>query len=303
MASYRNSLLHLLSESGRRAPGFSRTAPVAHAVAVCAQAGKVGELGLPGASGVEGSDVVHLDVTVAQIPVGVGKVERADLAPQWPSVEACLLDLQRSELRVSLASQCATHEESPFDGGRADFVDLVGLLREAVQITGGDTFLDGLGGLEHLSLTLEESLDHEQRGLAAAGGLARVERVVRHEVSGLPAHAVRRPEAGQCTCLWFVDWKGAKQLRELLHLHIPGPQLAPAVLHDECTGQHELVLSPCRDPHGQYRMSVRRNGGCVQRTVRRVANLVTSRCQWGLSPSVMVDRKTRPPLHDRKEGA
>ena len=96
--------------------------------------------------------------------------------------------------------------------------------------------------------------------------------------------------------------KRTKQLRELLHIHISGPQLAPAVLHDERSSQYELVLSPRRDPHGQYRMSVRRDGGCVQRTAVRVADLVRSRCQWGLSPSVMVDRKMRLPLHDRKEG-
>jgi hypothetical protein len=50
-------------------------------------------------------------------------------------------------------------------------------------------------------------------------------------------------------------------------------------------------------------MSVRRDGGCVQRSAERVAHLVRSRCQWGLSPSVMVDCKMCLPLYGCKEGA
>lgn len=44
------------------------------------------------------------------------------------------------------------------------------------------------------------------------------------------------------------------------------------------------------------------NGGCVQRT-SGVLHTWGSRCQWGLSPSVMVDCTMCLPLHECKEGA
>ena len=44
------------------------------------------------------------------------------------------------------------------------------------------------------------------------------------------------------------------------------------------------------------------NGGRVQRT-SGVLHTWESRCQWGLSPSVMVDCAMCLPLHECKEGA
>lgn len=292
----------LLPEGVRRAPGFSRTAPVTHAVAVGAYAREVVELGLTGAGDVKRSDVMHFDVALAQVTVSAGKIEAADLALERLPGALDLLDLEQAQLRVSLACKRPADQEPSFDRGCAVLVDFVRLPGKAMQFAGCDSFLKGLGGLEHLGLTLREGFDHEQRGLAASRGRADVQPVVRHEVSGLAADAARRPKAGKSEFVRAVDRERAEQLRQLLNLPVVGPQLPPTVLHNQRSGQYELVLGPRRYPHEQYRMSVRRNGGCVQRTAGRTANLVRSRCQWGLSPSVMVDCKMCLPLYGCKEG-
>lgn len=246
---------------------------------------------------------MHLDVALAQSSVSAGKIEVAHFAPEAMAATLHIVDLQSSELRIPLAGEGPADEKPSLDGRGACLVNFVGLWREKLKFTRADAFFDGLRGLEHLGLAVGEGLDHEQGGLAAPGCLPRVQLVVRHEVCGLAADAVGRPEAGKSERFRTVDGERAKEFRQLVHLTIAGPQFTPAVLHDERSGQYKFVLSPRGRPHEPYRMSVRRAGGCVQRTARRVAHLVPSRCQWGLSPSVMVDCKMCLPLHDCKEGA
>lgn len=275
---------------------------MAHAVAVGAQAREIVELGLPGSGDVERSDVVHFDVTVTEAAVDKAEVEVADLTPERPLATANLLDLQLAELGVPFAGEGSPDEKPSLDCGGSAVVDLVGLPRKKLQFARPDAVLDRLSGLKHFCFPFGKGLDHQARGLPAAGALAQVGAVVRREVRGLTAHAVRRPEAGQRVCLRAVERQRTEQFRQLLYLSIIGPQFAPAVLNDERSGQYQFILSPRRAPHEQYRMSVRRYRGCVQRTAGRVAHYVWSRCQWGLSPSVMVDCKMCLPLHDCKEG-
>jgi hypothetical protein len=272
-------------------------------VVIGADACQVVELGLACSGDVEGSAVVHFDVALAQIPVGAGEAEAAHLAPERASAPPHLVDLLSAELRIPLASECPADEEASLDGAGAGLVDFVRLQRDDMQLTRADTAFDRLGGLEHLSLTLGEGIDHEELGLATSGGLAGVEPAVGHEVGGLAADAVRRPEAGQGEYFRPVDRQRAEQLRQFMYLWGAGPQLTLAVLHYERSGEQQFVLGSRRYPHEPYRMSVRGGGGCVQRTAERAAHLVTSRCQWGLSPSVMVDCKMCLPLHSCKEGA
>lgn len=293
-----------LPERRRRTPGFPRKAPVAHAMTVCAQARELFQSGFSGPHHMEGCEVMHFDVAVSQIAaVDEGEVEVADLAPERAAALAYLLDLQSPQFRVPLSGECATDKKASLDGCGAGLVYLVWFWRKPVELARPDAFLDRLGSLKHLRLALHEGVDHEPGRLATAGGLAGVLGVVRHEVGGLVAHAARRAETRQSPDLRRMDRQRTQQLRQLSDLVIVGSELAPVVLHHKRADQYKLILSPGRDPHEQYRMSVRRGGGCVRRTAQRAAHLVGSRCQWGLSPSVMVDCKMSLPLYGCKEGA
>lgn len=249
MAALRRGLAHPLPKSGGSAPGFTGTAPVTHAMAVGADASQAVETGLRWTGDVKGSDMVHFDVALAELPVCTGEVEVTHLAPQRAAALPYLLDLLCAELRVSLARESPTDEEASLNGGSTRLADLVGLPGNEMQLTGADAVFDGLGGLEHLSLTFCEGVDHEQSWLAAPRGCARVEAVVSHEVGGLAADAVGRSEVRQCERFRLVDGQRAEQLREFLYLRVPSPQLMPIVLHDERTGQYEFIFSPRRYPH------------------------------------------------------
>ncbi len=294
---------HQLPNSSRCTPGFTRTAPVAHAVAVGTETSKVVQSGLSDSGDIERSDMVHLDIAAAQFSVNASEIEGTDITPQRESLTPYVLDLPSAKVGVPLAGKCPTYEEPPLHCRRSRLVDLVGLRRDEMQLTRADAFGNGLSRLAHLSFTLGESLDHDQGRPAAPSGLTGVRAVVRHEVCGLAAHAVRRSEARQRTGFGCMQRQRTQQLRELLDLPISRAQLAPAVPHDQGPGKHKFIVGPGRYPHGQYRMSVRRNGGCVRGTAGLAAHLVRSRCQWGMSPSVMVDRTVCLPLYGCKEGA
>lgn len=280
-------------------------APVAHAVAVGAQAREVIELGLTGSGDVEGSDVVHFDVILAEAPVRVGEVEAADLALQCLAAALNLLDLQLAKLGVPLTEKRPTSEESSLHPRGAGVVGLIWLWRDQVQFARIDTVTQGLGGLQHFCFTLGESRDHAERGCSASSRLALVGGMVRGEVGSLATDAVGRAVARERESFWGLERQRPQQLGQLLNLAVARAQLVPAVLHDKGSGEEQLIVGPRGIPrrHREYRMSVRRGGGRVQRTVQRAAHLVESRCQWGLSPSVMVDCKMRLPLHVCKEGA
>ncbi|SCF80304.1 hypothetical protein GA0115258_112921 [Streptomyces sp. LamerLS-31b] len=298
-----SGLTHQIPERRWSAPGCSGATPVAHPVAVSAQAGKIVKLGLPGPGDVQGRDVVHFDVALAELAVRMREVEVAHFAAEGAASAAHLLDLEFAQLGITLPSESPPDEKTSFDGCGARLIDLLGLRRDAVQLAGANAFLDGLGGLEHLGFTADECIDHQPCRLTASRGCSAVLRVVGREISGFAADAVWRPEPRQSKGFGAMDRKRAQQFRQLMHFRIPGPEFSPPVLHDQGSGQYELVFCPSRRPHEQYRMSVRRDGGCVQRTAGRAAHLVRSRCQWGLSPSVMVDCKMCLPLHGCKEGA
>lgn len=302
MSAIRSRGTYQRPQRGRCAPGFTGAGLVAHAVAVGAQASEVVELGGPRPRSMKGSDVVHLDVTLAKRPVGASEIEGADLAAQRPAALSSLFDLQSAKLRIPLACEGPTDQQSAFDGGEAGLVDFVRLGRNELQLPRADTFLDCVGGCEHLLLAIHEGSDHQPRGLTAPGPLAAIAGVVGGEVSGLSADTVRRPEAREGLGLCGMQGQRTEQLRQFLNLRVSRPQLVPAVPHHERAGKYELIFSPRRSPHAQYRMSVRSDGGCVQRTVSRAAHLGRSRCQWGLSPSVMVVRAECPPLRIGKEG-
>ncbi len=276
---------------------------MAHPVAVGAQADKVVKLGLPRAGDVQGSDVVHFNVALAELAVRVREVEVAHIAAEGSAPAPHLLDLELAQLRITLASESPPDEETPFDGCGTGLIDFLRLRRDAMQLARANAFLDGLSSLEHLGFTADECIDHQPCWLTASRGCSAVLRVVGREISGFAANAIWRPEPRQGKGFGAMDRKRAQQFRQLMHFRIPGPEFSPPVLHDQGSGQYELVFCPSRRPHEQYRMSVRRDGGCVQRTAGRAAHLVRSRCQWGLSPSVMVDCKMCLPLHGCKEGA
>lgn len=278
---------------------------MAHAVAIGAQAREVSELSLPGSGDVEGSDVVHFDVVLAEAPVRVGEVEAADLALQWLAAALNLLDFQLAKFGVPLAEEGPASEESSLHPCGAGVIGLIRLWGDEVQFAGIDTVPQGLGGLQHFCFPLGESRDHSECGCSASSWLAPVARVVRGEVGSLAADAVGRAVARERESFRGLERQRPQQLGQPLNLAISRAQLVPAVLYDEGSGQEQLIVGPRGIPrwHREYRMSVRRGGGCVQRTVERAAHLVESRCQWGLSPSVMVDCKMRLPLHVCKEGA
>ncbi len=246
------------------APGFSGTAPVAHAVAVRAQAGEVVEPGLAGADDMERSDVVHFDVVGAELSVRHGEVEAADLAHEGAAAPPYLLDLCSAESGVTLADQGASDEQPSFDRSGAGIVDLIGLRGEELELPGTDSVLDRLGCREHLGFPADQGIDHLQGRIAAPRAAAAVAGMVRCEVSGFPADAVRRPEPRQGEGFGRVDRERTQQLRQLVNLAVAGPEFSPSIPHDERPGQYELVLTPRRCPHAQYRMSVRRDGGCVR---------------------------------------
>jgi len=123
-------------------------------VAVGAQAGEAVELGLSGSGDVEGSDVVHFDVTLAQVTIGTGEV--ADLAPEWTSAASGLLEFQLAELWVPLPREGPADEEAPLDGSGSRVIEFVGLNGEELKLAGADAVLDGLGGLKNLGLALGE---------------------------------------------------------------------------------------------------------------------------------------------------
>ncbi len=297
-------LAHQLPKGSRRAPGFSGTGPVTHAVAVRAQAREVVQPGLSCSGYVKGGEVMDLDVVLAQLSVCVREAELTDFASECSALSPNVLDLLGPEARVSFASKGTPDEEAPLNGRGTRFVDFIGLSRKQVQLARPDAVLNGLSSLEHFSFPGDEGLDHEQRWPATPGCSAGVIRVVCREIRRLAAHAVCRPEGWHRARVRFVQRQRPKQFRQPLDLKVPRTQLTPAVPHHERSGQHEFVLTPGRYPHVEYRMSVRCRLRHVQRTVRRTANLVRSRCcQWGLSPSVMVDCKVCLPLHDCKEGA
>ncbi|CAL9458326.1 hypothetical protein SUDANB43_02572 [Streptomyces sp. enrichment culture] len=296
-------LSHQLPNGGRCTPGFSGTASVAHAVAVGTQARKVAQPGLSDSGYVERSDVVHFDVAAAQLAVNASKIEGADVTPQREPSTSYVFYLPSAKVRVPLAGKRPADEEPPLHCGRSRLVDFVGLRRNEMQLTRADAFRNGISRLAHLSLTLGESLDHEQGRPAAPSGLTGVRAMVRHEICGLATHAVRGSEAWEGASFGCVKRQRTQQLRELPDLRVPRAQLAPAVPHDQSPGKHQFIVSPGRYPHGQYRMSVRRDGGCVQGTAGLAAHLGRSRCQWGMSPSVMVDCTMCLPLHGCKEGA
>ncbi|MEU0813861.1 hypothetical protein [Streptomyces mirabilis] len=102
-------------------------------MAVGAQAREVIELGLPGSGDVEGSDVVHFDVILAEAPVRVGEVEAADLALQWSAAALNLLDLQLAKLGIPLTEERPAPEESSLHPRGADVIGLVWLGRDQVQ--------------------------------------------------------------------------------------------------------------------------------------------------------------------------
>lgn len=303
MGARLSGLSYLVPKGRGSAPRFPRAAPVAHAVTVGAKTGEVVELGAPGPGDVEGGDVMHFDVALAQASVCAGEVEATDLALQRTSAAHRLPDLPCTELRITLPRQRPPREEASFDSRAARVIYFIRLWGYELQFTRSDAMFDSLSGLEHLGLAPGEGFDHEQCGLAAPSGPAAVPLVVCHEVCGLAADAVWRAETRQGEGFGSVDRQRSKQLRQLLCLKVRSPELTPAVLHDQRSGEQKFILSPRRRPHGQYRMSVRRGGGCVQRTAGRAAHLVRSRCQWGLSPSVMVDCKMSLPLYGCKEGA
>ncbi len=285
------------------APGFSGAVLVAHAVTVRTQTGKVIEPRAPSPRRVEGGDVVHFDVSLAQRPVGLREVEVADFTPQGSAALPSLLDLQAAKFRVTLAGESPPDEQSALHRGDACVIVFIRLRRDELQLARGDALFDRVGGVEHLLLAVDEGPDHQSCGLTAPGAPTGVARVVRGEIRGLAADAVGRPEAGEGVSLCGVEGERKQQLGQFLHPRVSGPQFAPAVAHHECAREYEFILSPRRSPHAQYRMSVRRGGGCVQRTGSRAAHLGRSRCQWGLSPSVMVVRAECPPLRIGKEGA
>ncbi|MFD7789741.1 hypothetical protein [Streptomyces sp. NPDC059759] len=247
--------------------------------------------------------MVHFDVVHPQPPVDAGEVKVADLTLKSSPHALNLLDLALAEFRITLSDQRPADEKPSLNRRAPCVVDFVGLGWEKVKFAGADAARDGLRRLQHLVLTLSERHDHTARGLTAASPPAGVGRIVGCKVGGLAADAVRGPEAWKSESFGAMKGKRSQQLGQFLNLGVAGPQFAPAVPHHQCSSQYELVLSPHRAPHEQYRMSVRRDGGCVLRTDGRAAHLVTSRCQWGLSPSVMVDSKMRLPLYVCKEGA
>src|SRR5690606_16384799 len=124
-----------------------------------------------------------------------------------------------------------------------------------------------------------------------------------HEVRRFTADAVRRAESRQCESFSGMDGQRPEKLREFVNRRVLRAQFAPAVPYHQRSGQQELVFGPRRDTHGAYRMSVRRGGGVPSASRGAYGKLVGSRCQWGLSPSVMVDGKLCLPLNVCKEGA
>lgn len=296
--------VHQLPKVSRRAPGFSGSGPVAHAVAVRAQACEVVQPALACSGDMKGNEVMDFDVLLTQFPVRVSEAERTDFAPERFALTLNMLDLLSPKPGVPFTDQGPSDEEAPLNGRGARFIDLVGLCEKQVQLAGSDAVLNGLRGLEHLGFSCDEGLDHELRRPTAAGCFTGVVRVVCHEIRRFAAHAVHGSERRQRARRRFVQRQRPEQFRQLLDLKIPCTQFTPAVPRHEGSGQHEFVLGPGRYPHVEYRMCVRCGVRQVRRTVGRAAKLVRSRCcQWGLSPSVMVDCKVCLPLHDCKEGA